>query len=82
VDVPFAGLKRECNGCHEDWTPANFDHAVTGQLLDERHAPMDCDACHTERRFDLPPVCKDCHENDGIGFPDRRPGAKLGIIGG
>jgi|CXWL01.1.fsa_nt_gi hypothetical protein len=82
TDVPFVELARDCNGCHSGWTPANFNHTVTGQALDERHAPMDCEVCHADRRFDRPPACKDCHEDDGIGFPHKRPGARLKPAGG
>lgn len=82
TEVPFAKLARDCNGCHRDWKPANFNHTVTGQTLDERHAAMDCEVCHAERRFDRPPACTDCHEDDGIGFPHKRPGAKVEPAGG
>ncbi|GAF92611.1 unnamed protein product, partial [marine sediment metagenome] len=74
--VPFVKLNRVCNACHGEWSPAVFDHGVTGQVLDEDHAEHDCELCHVERRFDRPPTCDNCHdeEDDGIAFPAKRPG--------
>jgi hypothetical protein len=77
VGVPFMKLDRDCNRCHSDWSPTTFDHRVTGQILDENHAEHDCDVCHVERRFDRPPTCDDCHEEEeGISFPAKRPGPR------
>jgi hypothetical protein len=73
--VPFTKLDRECNSCHGDWEPANFNHAVTGQELDTNHAETDCVECHADRKFDVPPTCDECHdEEEGIAFPKKRPG--------
>ena len=73
--IPFVGPNRDCNACHSDWEPDSFSHAVTGQVLDENHIENDCADCHAERRFDRPPSCEECHEEDeGISFPARRPG--------
>jgi len=74
--VPFVELNSDCNACHGDWEPDSFDHLVTRQVLDENHAEQDCELCHIERRFDRPPTCDECHdeEDDGIAFPARRPG--------
>ena len=76
LDVPFVGLNNDCNACHSDWSPAVFDHQVTGQVLDENHAEHDCEVCHVGRRFDSPPRCDECHdeEEEGIAFPAKRPG--------
>jgi hypothetical protein len=32
--------------------------------------------CHREWRFDRPPTCDECHEeeDDGVAFPAKRPG--------
>jgi hypothetical protein len=79
-EVPFAGLTRNCDDCHGDWSPSAFDHAVTGQQLDENHADQECEVCHLEGRFDRPPACSECHdqEDDGIAFPAKRPGPFVG----
>jgi hypothetical protein len=72
-------LQPECNFCHADWSPDNFDHSVTGQVLDENHAGTDCEECHIDRKFDAPPSCTECHEEDeGISFPAKRPGPLAG----
>lgn len=73
--VPFFKLDHECNACHAAWAPDNFNHAVTGQVLDENHVETDCEECHTDRKFDAPPTCDECHDEDeGIAFPGQRPG--------
>ena len=73
--VPFVKLDRACNTCHGDWSPDTFDHAVTGQRLNDAHQEIDCEDCHVGRDFDGPPTCDECHEEDeGIGFPAKRPG--------
>ena len=40
------------------------------------HADIDCGDCHTDQRFDRPPTCEECHEED-VTFPDQRPGPKV-----
>lgn len=71
----FSKLDRNCNACHADWQPGRFDHTVTGQQLSEDHANQDCVECHIDRRFDRPPSCDACHEEDeGVSFPEKRPG--------
>jgi hypothetical protein len=73
--VKFVKLDRDCNACHEDWAPDNFDHRVTGQTLDENHVETDCEECHIDRKFDVAPSCDECHDEDeGITFPEKRPG--------
>lgn len=74
-DVPYRKLDRDCDTCHTDWSPASFDHAVAGQVLDKSHEDADCAACHVGRKFDRPPTCNECHnEDEGIAFPEKRPG--------
>jgi hypothetical protein len=74
-EVPFRKLDRDCNACHSDWSPSSFDHAVTGQVLDKDHEEANCADCHAERKFDRPPRCNECHEEDeGVAFPEKRPG--------
>ena len=73
--VPFVARDRNCQACHQTWEPGTFDHALTGQTLNETHAALDCESCHVDRRFDQPPACDECHEEDeGITYPARRPG--------
>lgn len=73
--VPFHKLDKNCNACHKDWKPDTFDHSVTGQVLDKNHVEIDCLECHGEQKFDKPPKCDGCHEEDeGIAFPGKRPG--------
>jgi len=80
VTVPFVKLERDCNACHGAWSPETFDHAVTGQRLDETHAEFDCEDCHIDRKFDGTPACEECHEEDeGISFPTKRPGAVVSL---
>jgi len=58
-----------------EWNTGNFNHAVTGQALDENHAKHDCTSCHKENAFGKAPSCDDCHdEGEGISFPQKRPG--------
>ena len=73
--VPFIARDRNCQVCHQTWAPGVFDHGITGQPLNEAHAEFDCVSCHIDRRFDLPPTCDECHDEDeDIAFPARRPG--------
>lgn len=75
TQVPFVELERDCRACHQDWDPTSFDHGVTGQVLDDTHAEIDCEECHRDQRFDQPPACDECHEEeDGVAFPAKRPG--------
>jgi hypothetical protein len=79
--LPFAKLDRECGSCHTDWSSKNFDHTVTGQLLDENHADLDCTDCHADGKFTVAPACDNCHDADGdppVTFPARRPGPRRG----
>ena len=80
VDPPFKALDAHCSNCHKAWDASTFDHTVTGQALDENHADVDCQDCHEEGRFDRPPTCSECHdeEDDGIAFPAKRPGRFVG----
>ncbi len=79
--VPFERPDRTCDACHRGWTASSFDHRVTGQALDGHHATVACAECHADRRFDRPPTCGACHEEEeGIAFPQRRPGPLPGSI--
>ncbi|MCO6436049.1 MAG: cytochrome c3 family protein [Phycisphaerae bacterium] len=74
ADVPFEAPSKECSACHEPWDAGAFDHAITGQVLDENHAEIDCSTCHQDGRYDRPPVCTDCHEGE-MRFPNGADGA-------
>jgi hypothetical protein len=73
--APYQALDSRCDACHSGWVGGTFDHAVTGQRLDETHAAIDCADCHEDRNFGQPPTCNECHdEEEGISFPAKRPG--------
>ena len=65
-----------CTACHIHWEVGSFDHAVTGLVLNEDHADLDCIDCHWERDFSRPPSCGDCHDEPLM--PDFWPGEKTG----
>lgn len=67
----FAGLNRNCITCHTDWSSDNFDHSVTGIILDEIHLENECSDCHIESSYSKP-SCDGCH--DDISFPESIPG--------
>ncbi len=77
--VPFVKLSTECDACHSAWGPGTFDHSITGQYLDDNHKDAHCEDCHADRKFDAPPACDQCHEEDeNIAFPASRPGPIFG----
>lgn len=66
----YAGLNQECGSCHAaDWTPPeNFDHAKTGQPLNEIHALIACADCHVNGALQ-PAKCDACHDDQRTKFP-------------
>ncbi|MBN2562139.1 MAG: hydrogenase small subunit [Phycisphaerae bacterium] len=57
-----------------------FDHATTGQLLDQDHAGVSCTNCHADDGFSPAPSCKECHDSEsGVSFPARRPGRTVPV---
>lgn len=65
----FTTPERACASCHAaDWTPKVFDHALTGQPLDETHTQITCPDCHTAG-LGKPATCKTCHEDGRTAFP-------------
>lgn len=72
----FTGLSSNCNVCHENWAPDNFDHSITGLKLSENHVEWTCDVCHEDRDFTKTPTCSTCHEED-ITYPDFEPGERI-----
>lgn len=73
----FKKLDSKCSSCHEYWSSDNFDHKVTGLILNEDHNELDCEDCHKESDFSNPPTCDDCH--DEISFPSSKPGKVIKI---
>jgi len=71
----FTGLSGACTSCHSAWTPENFRHVVTGLALDQNHAELTCDVCHTDDRFVAAPSCEGCH--DQFSYPQRLPGKRV-----
>ena len=67
----FTGLNSECSSCHGTWTWDNFDHKVTGLVLDETHGEFECENCHKEPTYSKQ-TCEDCHEDKS--FPKDVPG--------
>ncbi len=70
----FTGLNKTCNNCHGEWTWENFNHKITGVVLDETHGEFECENCHTEPDYSKP-SCINCHED--ITYPDFIPGKKV-----
>jgi len=68
----FKGLDRRCEDCHDDWPPEDFNHEVTGLILDEIHTDLDCDICHSDDDYSKL-NCADCH-GDEVTYPDIIPG--------
>lgn len=69
-------LSRMCVNCHSGWNSENFKHAITGIKLDEIHAELDCTDCHKDRKYEVDPVCEDCHD-DGRTADTAPPGMKV-----
>jgi len=74
----FTKLKPECANCHSEWSPENFNHRITGILLDENHKDNDCETCHKKLQFNKV-GCTDCH--DDKSFPKNIPGKLIKIKG-
>jgi len=70
----FTGLSNECINCHGKWTQENFQHKITGVVLDETHSALECSDCHQEKNFSNP-TCTNCH--DDKSFPKNVPGKLL-----
>lgn len=68
----FTGLSSNCNSCHVGWNSSNFNHKVTGLILDETHIEFDCGDCHPKEDYSKKPGCDDCH--DDMTYPEYKPG--------
>jgi hypothetical protein len=65
-----------CGSCHSTsgWTPASFDHNISGFPLTGAHAGLACTRCHTGGIFTtLPTACSACHSE---------PAFHAGLFGG
>jgi hypothetical protein len=73
----FTKVDTNCKTCHKGWTPDAFKHEITGLKLDEAHAGLDCESCHTGMDFSVPPACTGCH--DDKTYPRNRPGKMIRV---
>ena len=85
--------QKRCNHCHykdDQPPPPPFEHAKTGQLLDDAHAALKCADCHGSRTDRVvahvpvkqTPTCggASCHVNEpAIAFPQHKPGPVVPI---
>ncbi len=69
-------VSRQCNLCHKNWNNENFNHRITGVVLDENHLDNDCSDCHLQNNYATSPSCADCHEED-ISYPEKLPGKRI-----
>lgn len=74
--LPYQKLDNKCLSCHNNWSSENFKHSITGLQLDETHAEMNCEDCHSEKNFEIKPSCDGCHE--GYTYPKNKPGKLVG----
>lgn len=61
----------KCDRCHntDDWKDVVFDHNLeTEFVLEDRHAELECKACHIDLKFLKKPgtECVDCHQPSDI----------------
>jgi len=65
VSFPFSSFAED--PIPEILTPidaSDFDHSVTGFVLDGQHSMLDCENCHVGGVFEeLPRECSQCHDN-------------------
>jgi hypothetical protein len=72
-DKDFSGLNKSCTSCH-NWDSENFNHSVTGLVLDTTHSEFDCSDCHIDNNYNVSPSCSDCH--DEKSYPENLPGKR------
>ncbi len=80
-----------CTECHTTaaWSPATFNHNLTGFPLTGAHVSLACLACHANGYENTPSDCVACHQADynnydrsqspGDGLPDRLPDLSLDL---
>lgn len=72
TQIPYKKLDNKCSNCHTGWNSSNFNHKVTGLVLDETHIEFDCTDCHGEEDYSKKPSCEGCH--DDMSYPQNKPG--------
>jgi hypothetical protein len=72
----FTTPQGACGACHSDWSVDNFNHRVTGIVLDDVHVEFECEVCHLDVMFDQSPSCTECHDAD-ISYPKHIPGNRV-----
>ncbi len=76
-EEPHEGrLGRDCGSCHDTaaWHHIAYDHGKTGFALHDKHAEIQCAACHFGNRYrDTPKECGACHEPDDVHRGERGP---------
>ena len=70
-DIHDSGPDERCDRCHgaDSWREFAFEHGLeTGFALEDRHAEIDCQACHAGLKFGKKPgaKCVDCHQPSDI----------------
>jgi hypothetical protein len=69
-DEPHKGqLGDDCGSCHtvKNWLNGKFDHSKTHFALTNRHAEVQCVACHVGNRYRYTPAqCVSCHAPDDV----------------
>jgi hypothetical protein len=61
------GFPTDCQQCHgaQGWTPADFDHGLTGFALTGSHSSLTCEQCHTSgTQTAIESTCVSCHRVD------------------
>jgi len=71
-DPDHTGFSTDCEDCHTtiNWQPAEFDHTLSGFVLDGAHLNLDCIQCHETAYTGTPNTCYGCHQSDFENTPD------------
>ena len=67
------GFPTDCQQCHgsQNWTPADFDHGLTGFPLTGSHGGLTCEQCHTDgTQTTIESTCASCHRIDYDNAPN------------
>ncbi len=68
-----AGFPQQCEVCHTTtaWTPASFNHDLTGWPLTGAHKTVPCASCHIGGVYaGTPTDCYSCHKSDYLATTD------------
>jgi hypothetical protein len=62
-------FNHDCATCHTviAWSPANFDHNLSGFALTGAHRTVACNQCHKSGFAGTPTACYSCHQQDFAG---------------